>query len=106
MVKVKLDDPSLGKHDPGNAAEHARMVPELEKHGIDPYVPNGAVIEVPPEVAGVAPFWRQPKDGDDIAFMETRRADDGGIVSVHDLGRGLLSQTDIWSAVVEKKGDA
>lgn len=106
MAKVKLNDPGLGKHDPAKGHEHARYVPVLEQYGIDPYVPNGAVIDVPDEVAGVAPFWRRPKEGDELSFMETRRADDGGVVSVHDLGRGLLSQTDIWESVDEKKGDA
>mgnify|MGYP001565877477 CR=1 FL=1 len=95
-MRIQLNDPGLGKHDPGNGVEHARVVPVLEDFGLDSYVPNGSVIDVPDEVAGAAPHWRLATPGDDVAFMESR-TDAKGKVTVHDLGHGLLAQVDIWS---------
>jgi hypothetical protein len=89
-MKVQLVDPSLGKDD-------ARLVPVLADHGLDVLVPAGAVIDVPPAVAGKAPHWRKPVDGDDLAFMETKVDEDGETTTVHDLGSGLLAQVDIWA---------
>jgi hypothetical protein len=104
VVKVQLNDPALGVHDPANGQEHARIVPKLADHGIDTYVPNGAVIEVPDEVAGAGPYWRPAQPGD-AENMERRVDEKSGKVTVHDLGHGLLAQVGIWSRPTEKKGD-
>lgn len=71
------------------------IVPNLADHGLDPYVPNGAVIDVPDEVAGCGPRWRRAQAGDDLAFMETRER--AGHTEVHDLGSGLLAQFQNWA---------
>ncbi|HET8661040.1 MAG TPA: hypothetical protein VFM55_18845 [Micromonosporaceae bacterium] len=62
-------------------------------------VAAGEVIAVTPEQAGRPAQWRKPRDGDDLAFMEVRRGDDGEIAEVHDLGEGLLAQPDNWELV-------
>lgn len=103
MKKIKLVDPGLGVHDPDKGEYHQLVVPVLERYGIDPLVSSGQEIEVPPELAGVAPYWRAPKDGDDMAWLVSgglvRRDEYGAVTSVHDLGHGLLSQVGIWEAV-------
>lgn len=109
-MRIKLNAPGLGEHDPANGAEHALVVPLLEQYGLDPYVPNGSVIDVPDEVAGAAAHWRVATPGDDVSFMESRTDEKTGKVTVHDLGHGLLAQGDIWSkesgpAKSEKKED-
>jgi hypothetical protein len=90
---ITLIDPQLGPDD-------ARVVPVLENHGLDSYVPSGATIDVPAEVAGVGPHWRAPKDGDDLNYLRQvgflTFEDDGSIKGVYDLGRGLLAQVDAW----------
>jgi hypothetical protein len=105
VVKVQLNDPAMGVHDPDNGQEHARIVPILADHGIDSYVPNGAVIEVPDDVAGAGPYWRERRP-EDASNMESRTDEKSGKVTVHDLGHGLLAQVGIWSRPApEKKGD-
>jgi len=94
-MQIQLNAPGLGEHDPDNGAEHALVVPELEQYGLDAYVPNGAVIDVPDELAGSAPRWRRAKDGDDLKFGQVRQH--AGHTEVYDLGSGLLAQTDLWS---------
>jgi hypothetical protein len=105
MKKIKLVDPGLGVHDPDKGRFHQLVVPALERHGIDSLVSSGQIIEVPPDVAGVAPYWRAPKDGDDMPWLISgglvRRDEHGAVTSVHDLGYGLLSQVGIWEAVTE-----
>jgi hypothetical protein len=96
-MKVQLINP-----DPGAPPErHARIVPLL-----DTVVLAGEIIDVDPEIAGAGPSWRKPVEGDDLAFMETRLNDDGSVHSVHDLGRGLLAQVDVWAKPPEAKGGA
>jgi hypothetical protein len=94
-MRIQLNAPGLGEHDPSIGAEHALIVPSLVDYGIDSYVPNGAVIDVPAEVAGSEPRWRVATDEDDTAFLQTR--EHAGKLEVYDLGSGLLAQSDIWS---------
>lgn len=103
MIKIKLVDPGLGVHDPEKGEFHQLVVPALERYGIDSLVSSGQEIEVPPELAGVAPYWRAPKDGDDLPWLISgglvKRDEQGTITSVHDLGHGLLAQVGIWEKV-------
>lgn len=105
-MRIKLDAPGLGEHNPDIGAEHALIVPVLEQYGLDSYVPNGSVIDVPAEVAGSEPRWRvateEDKVGDPVTgsqplvrFLPTR--EHAGKLEIWDLGSGLLAQTDIWS---------
>jgi len=98
-MRVRLIDPDPS---PGSDERHARVVPVLHTAGLDEYVLAGQVIDVPDEIAGAGPHWRAPKDGDDLAFMETRLAEDGQTRSVHDLGHGLLAQGELWEKVETK----
>jgi len=93
---IQLIDPDPG---PGSDERHARIVPALSSVGVDQLVRAGQVIDVPAEIAGAGPHWRAPRDGDDLQFMETRLSEDGQTRSVHDLGHGLLAQTDVWAKV-------
>jgi hypothetical protein len=91
---ARLIDPSL--HDEVNLSTGERdgkILPAWPEYGI---VHKGDVIEGPDELIGVAPYWRQPKDGDDLSFMETRTNELGEVTSVHDLGYGLLAQVGHW----------
>jgi hypothetical protein len=105
MVQIRLIDTELGRHDPdANPPEiHAKIVPALEAIGMDPFVPNGSVIDVPEEVAGVRPHWRSPQDGDDLRYLADvgylSHHGNGSVKGVYDLGRGLLAQTDVWELV-------
>lgn len=100
MVKVQLVDPSLGKHDPANDAIHGRIVPSLG----DRFVASGEIIEVPAEIAGAGPRWRAAEPGDDLSYMETHHDDDPAVgTTVHDLGHGLLAQTEIWARPSDEK---
>ena len=90
MPKAQLVCPTLGPDD-------RRIVPALERYGLPITVKSGDVIEGPAELIGSAPKWRKPQEGDDLDFMEVKRDDKGEIVSVHDLGSGLLAQVDVWS---------
>lgn len=105
-MRIKLNAPDLGEHDPDKGIEHALVVPVLEQYGLDSYVPNGSVIDVPAEVAGSEPRWRVATDEDKIGdpvtgsaalvkFLPTR--EHAGKLEVWDLGTGLLAQTDLWS---------
>lgn len=104
MVKVKLIDPALGKHDPAKGREHGRVVPALG----DRFVASGEELDVPDEIAGTEPFWT-PYDpeahGYDYSHFETR-ANEKNQLELRHLGAGLLAQTDIWVRVANKKGDA
>jgi hypothetical protein len=113
-MRIKLNDPSMGEHDPDKGIEHARVVPELEGCGLDSYVPNGSVIDVPAEVAGSEPRWRVATDEDRVGdpvtgsaplvkFLPTR--EHAGKLEVWDLGTGLLAQTDIWTKEAPAKTD-
>jgi hypothetical protein len=88
---IQLIDPDPGAD--GSAERHARIVPVLGGQ----LVLAGETIDVPDEVAGRAAHWRQPEEGDDLAFSETRLNDDGTVRSIHDLGFGLLAQPEVWA---------
>jgi hypothetical protein len=88
-MKVQLVDPTLGKDD-------GKIVPSLVSYGLPEYVPAGEIIDVPVEVAGRGPHWRAAAEGDDLGFMEIKIGE-GGKVTVHDLGNGLLAQLGIWA---------
>jgi hypothetical protein len=94
-MRVKLIDPNGDK-----------IVPILADYGLPVRVPQGSVIEVPDELAGRGPAWREPTD-EDYAHgprhwdhVHKRRIGDGP-VEIEDLGEGLLAQTTIWEAVAE-----
>lgn len=57
---------------------------------------HGETHDVPDEIAGAAPYWRRPVEGDELHFMETRSDPAGQVRSVHDLGHGLLAQVDVF----------
>lgn len=105
-MRIKLNDPTLGVHDPDNGQEHAKIVPVLADAGLDPYVPNGAIIDVPAYIGGAGPHWRAPQEGDDLSWLEVTKNEDGSVKGVHDPGYGLLAQVDMWSAVKDSgEGD-
>lgn len=99
-MRIQLIDESLGK-------DGALIVPSLERLGLDTLVPAGATIDVPDDVAGAGPHWRQPAAGDDLAYLAATGLatldEHGGIKTVHDLGRGLLAQTTTWGRAPEAK---
>lgn len=61
-----------------------------------PLIQTGDVVEVDAQLAGEAPHWRPLADDEpQYPWREHRTAADGA-VEVHDLGSGLLAQTDNW----------
>ena len=60
---------------------------------------RGKPVEVPDDVAGVAPSWRPLAVGERVEpWQQTRTVGDGdaAVVEVYDLGHGLLAQVDCW----------
>lgn len=75
---------------------------EIAIEGWKRTVGAGEVIAVPPEVAGHPAAWRAPQPGDDLTFLECVRNEDNDVISVYDLGAGLLAQPENWELVAEK----
>lgn len=91
-VRVRLVDPSLGPDD-------ARIVPVLADHGLATLVARGSVIEVPAEVAGEGPSWREVPEShkDPSGFYDYRlHIGEQTRTEYQHLGHGLLAQVGIW----------
>jgi hypothetical protein len=63
---------------------------------LDANVQRGVPVEVPADLAGVAPGPWQPATADDPPGWLWRDGADG-VLEVHDPGRGLLAQVDNWA---------
>jgi hypothetical protein len=88
-MRVKLIDPNGDK-----------IVPVLANYGLPVRVERGSVIDVPDDVAGRGPAWREPTDAERMNaqhwdHVHKRRIGDGP-VEIEDLGTGLLAQFTIW----------
>jgi hypothetical protein len=99
MPKIQLVAPDGGP----------RILPDLSGSGVADVVQHGDVIDVPAELAGEGPRWRQvgkPEDDplhpnhDPFGFYDRR--EHAGHAEVFDLGSGLLAQVDIWQSVTGK----
>jgi hypothetical protein len=61
----------------------------------------GEVVQVDPETAGRAPYWRPVEDGEPEMYQRTHREtrEVEGRLEVRELGNGLLAQFTNWELV-------